>query len=653
MASLSQLAAAHGVATSYLAAGGRRVAVPEDAVAAVLDALGVPGAGETGAGTRPLLPPAIALSGLPGDGVPAPLRTLPEGTDLVVVTEDGQETPWRPRPPAHPSFPGLPPGYHTLLARAPGGRTARARLIVPPGPLPAPARRRFGLLTRLTALGSLRSWGRGDLVDLADLASWAGHTLGAGFLVVDPLHAAVPEDGPGRPGNRRYPDPVHLRIEDIPEFPYLAPEDRRRLEPVLAGAADLRRAALAQGTPGARDAVWALKRRALEILRAVPLSPGRRAAYHAYLAEQGQALEDHATWCALAELYGPDWRLWPPGLRDPRSPDTARARADHLERVDFHSWLTWLADTQLARVQRVARAAGMDIGLVHTLAPGAHPHGSEAWTAQGLLARGMSLGEPPGDDHPEGRDWGVPPWCPSALAGAGYEPWREPLAGVLRHAGGVRTGPLAGLYRQWWIPEGAPPDQGTYVTLDPRAVLAVLALEAHRAGALVLGELPPPGPEREAARRLGLTGVTDLAAAGPGLARAWDRGRGAPAARDGWPGDGLAAVTLDGRDPATARLAAPGASAWLDLFARLGLMPRGAGEERRLIAAHRFLARTPARLVGVWLADAAGPPPRRGGAATLEEITASPRAVALARAVREELGEGSPGVARRRRKGGR
>lgn len=137
-----------------------------------------------------------------------------------------------------------------------------------------------------------------------------------------------------------------------------------------------------------------LKREALELVHEVPLGPGRRAAYVDFLAEEGEALEDHATWCALAEAYGPEWQRWPVGLRDPRSPATARARGELMDRVDFHSRLAWLTDAQLATAQRSARDAGMAVGLVHDLAVGVHPGGADAWAQQEYFAAGMSVGAP-------------------------------------------------------------------------------------------------------------------------------------------------------------------------------------------------------------------------------------------------------------------
>jgi 4-alpha-glucanotransferase len=62
------------------------------------------------------------------------------------------------------------------------------------------------------------------------------------------------------------------------------------------------------------------------------------------------------------------------------------------------------------------------------------------------------------------------------------------LRTVLRHAGGIRVDHILGLFRLWWIPAGAGPEQGTYVYYDHEALLGILALEAQRAGAIVVGE---------------------------------------------------------------------------------------------------------------------------------------------------------------------
>ncbi|MFI7312067.1 4-alpha-glucanotransferase [Streptomyces hygroscopicus] len=571
--------------------------------------------------------------GLLADGSPAP-GPLPPLTDGPL--RDGALAKGAVAGGLLAGLAALPPGAHTLLAEAPDGRRATAPLIVAPDRMPLPPVRSHGFLVQLYSLLSARSWGMGDLGDLADLAAWSGRALGAGFVQINPLHAAVPgtpaaptDPSPYRPSSRRFPDPVHLRIEDVPEYAHLRGRARERADQLLEAAAALRRSVLREGALIDRDAVWALKREALELVRTVPLSPGRRAAYCDFLAERGQALEDHALWCALAETHGPEWRGWPDGLADPRSARTARARAEHLERTDFHCWLAWLTDTQLAAAQRAARDAGMDIGLVHDLAVGVHPSGADAWALQDVFASGMSIGAPPDAFTSRGQDWGLPPWRPDALAATGYAPYRDLLSGLLRHAGALRIDHVMGLFRLWWVPEGREPAEGCYVRYDAEAMLGVLALEAHRAGAVVIGEdlgTVEPGVREELERR-GVLGTSvmwfERAYREPGAAR--------PLSPEEWRTDCLATATTHDLPSTAARLTgdhvelrhrlgllsrplaeeraadAIEVAEWLTLLGRLGLLPEGPGDEEAAVTAvHRFLLRTPARLVGVWLPDAVG-----------------------------------------------
>ncbi|MFI0880210.1 4-alpha-glucanotransferase [Streptomyces eurythermus] len=680
---LARLAGLHGVATSYRPAPDRTVQVPASAVIAALAALGVDASGPDAVRaalaarehelSERLLPPVVVRWA--GAEPPAALTGLPAGTVLRVVTEEGED---------REGTEGLPPGVHRLTATAPDGRTGEAYLVVAPDRLPAPPGRSYGLMVQLYSLLSHRSWGMGDLADLAELAGWAARTAGAGFVQVNPLHAAVPgaptDPSPYRPSSRRFPDPVHLRIEDVPEFAYAG--DRERLSGLLERAGRLRVAVLEKGALIDRDAVWELKREALEAVLAVPLGPGRQAAYDAFRAAHGQALVDHATWCALAEAHGPDWHGWPDGLRDPRSAATARARAELAGRVEFHTRLAWLTDGQLRAAQRAAREAGMPVGIVHDLAVGVHPGGADAWAQQDVFAAGMSIGAPPDAFNARGQDWGLPPWRPDRLAATGYAPYRELLRALFRYAGALRIDHVMGLFRLWWVPAGSPPTEGTYVHYDADAMLAVLALEADRAGAVVIGEdlgTVEPGV-REALQRRGVLGTSVL-----WFERDWE-GDGRPLPPERWRADCLATATTHDLPPTAARLtgdhvelrdrlglltrpaaeeragATADAAEWLALLGSLGLLdltaagPPGSDEEEEIRAVHRFLLRTPARLIGVWLPDGVGD--RRpqnlpgtwdeypnwrlpladpyGRPVPLEELVASPRLRGLLDVLRED-----------------
>jgi 4-alpha-glucanotransferase len=673
---LGRLAGRYGVATSYRPAPGTVVDVPADTVIAVLAALGVDASTPNAVRealdayerqqARNLLPRCVVLR----SGQRPSLPDLPRGTALRL-----DDQPWDPAAPAPPT------GEYVLRADAPDGRTAASRLIVAPDRLAGPPGRTYGFMAQLYSVLSSRSWGMGDLGDLADLAAWTGRVLGAGFLQINPLHAAVPgrptDPSPYRPSSRRFPDPVYLRVEEIPEYAYLDPGDRDRVAGLLARAAELRTAVLEEGALIDRDAVWEIKREALALVGRVPLSPGRRAAYGDFLAEQGRALDDHATWSMLAELHGPDWHTWPAGLRDPRSVQVARARSEHQDRVDFHRRLVWLTDSQLAAAGRAARDAGMGIGIVHDLAIGAHPSGSDAWALQDTIAGGMSVGAPPDAFSSRGQDWGLPPWRPDALRATGYAPYRDLLRGALRHAGALRIDHVMGLFRLWWIPEGQAPTEGTYVSYDAEAMLGVLALEAHRAGAVVIGEdlgTVEPGV-RETLSDRGILGTSVL-----WFERNYDEG-GAPLPPQTWRANCVATVASHDLATTAARLTgehvalrhrlglltrpladeqsddAAEVAEWLALLVRLGLLAEGGDEEAVITAVYRYLACTPAKMLGVWLPDGVGDrrpqnlpatwdqypnwrlpvADAQGRAMSLEQLAVSPRLQALAQEVAARL----------------
>ncbi|MGW7450690.1 4-alpha-glucanotransferase [Streptomyces sp. NPDC054787] len=663
MDDLARLANLHGVATAYQPAADVTVEVPRATVATVLGTLGavtdtpedirVCLAEAEGQARGRLLPNVLVWWA--GSPPPDELAALPAGTRIRVeleeaAEEEGAEVVEGVSGPHGPLPEGLPLGVHRIAVTTPDGRTAEATVILAPDRAPAAPERAHGLLVQLYSLLSEDSWGMGDLGDLAELARWAGRTHGAGFIQVNPLHAAVPgtptDPSPYRPSSRRFPDPVHLRIEDVPEYAHCP--DRAALAALAARGGELRREVLEKGALIDRDAVWALKRAALELLYAVPRTPEREAAYAAFRAAQGPALDRHAAWCATA------------------------AGEDPGERADFHRWLVWLTDAQLAAAQRAAREAGMAVGIVHDLAVGVHPDGSDARTGC-LHARGISVGAPPDAFNARGQDWGLPPWRPDVLAATGYAPFRSLLRGVFRYAGALRIDHVMGLFRLWWIPEGTPPAGGTYVRYDGEAMLAVLVLEAHRAGALVIGEdlgTVEPRVRQELARR-GVLGTSVL-----WFERDWD-GDGGPLAAAAWRADCLATATTHDLPPTAAKLAgghvelrdrlglltrpaeeerahdAADTAEWLELLDRLGLETKG--EEAAVQALYAFLLRTPARLVGVWLPDAVGdrrpqnlpgtsdqypnwrlPLADAGGRPlTLEELAASPRANALLEAVRE------------------
>jgi 4-alpha-glucanotransferase len=533
----------------------------------------------------------------------------------------------------------LPLGYHTLRARSDGEESATT-LIVTPAWLGVPERmgehRVWGLTTQLYSVRSARSWGVGDLADLADLAAWSARQ-GAGFVLVNPLHAAEPmppmEPSPYLPTSRRFGNPLYLRVEQIPEYGYLPAADRAKVEAL--------REELQDRLDGVdlidRDSSWEPKLAALRLVHAVPRSAGRELAFQTYREREGAGLADFATWCALAQAHGLDWTAWPEPLRHPRSPAVAAFRAEHAAEVDFQCWLQWVLDEQLDATAAATRRAGMVLGVLHDLAVGVHPRGADAWALQDVLAVGAQVGAPPDAFNQVGQNWSQPPWRPDRLAELAYAPFRDLVATIVRHAGGVRVDHIIGLFRLWWIPEGNPPHAGTYVYYDHEAMVGILALEAHRAAALVVGEdLGVVEPSARAyLRERGILGTSVL----------WFEfdyhGDGRPLRPEAWREYCLASVTTHDLPPTAGYLAgdhirlrdslglltrplaeelaadAAQRDAWLaELRSRRALGPdagegsaaegSAAAEEQIVAALHRYLTWTPSRLVGVALSDMVG-----------------------------------------------
>jgi 4-alpha-glucanotransferase len=648
---LRELAADHGVAVEYWDWRNQHVVVPDATLVAVLSALGVEAstpeacaaalAERRTAPWRRVLPPYLVLRRGEHRGVDVHV-TAGQSVDVWITLEDGSyhsnltQLPNNAAPreidgrwvgEASFAVPGdLPLGYHRLHAYSEGERHETS-LMVTPRWLGLPERigdrKLWGLATQLYSVRSRRSWGVGDLTDLADLAVWSAAEHDAGFVLVNPLHAAesMPpmEPSPYLPTSRRFANPLYLRIDRIPEYARL--DGPRRAAVDRVGAELDNRSPLID-----RDAAWTAKRAALELLHRAGREPGRDIAYRAYCRREGPALADFAAWCALGEVYGADWHAWPEQYRHPRSPRVAEFAAAHESEIDFHRWLQWLLDEQLADTQGVARRAGMPLGIVHDLAVGVSPTGADSWSWQDEMARGITVGAPPDAYAQTGQDWNQPPWRPDRLAEHAYAPFRELIATALRHSGGLRVDHVIGLFRLWWIPAGAGPTAGTYVRYDHDAFIGILALEAARAGAVIVGEdLGTVEPwVRDYLRERGILGTSVL----------WFEfdydGGGGPLAPERWREYCLASVTTHDLPPTAGYLAGDHVRlrndlglltrsldeelatdrveqrAWLDAMRERGLLADDADRDATVLALHRALAFTPARLRCLALTDAVG-----------------------------------------------
>ena len=662
---LGELADRFGISTQFYDWKGRHTQVGEQTVIAILAEFGVDASTPERARAaaqrvrddhwRRIVQPCVVLrAGQEGRvdvhvpaGAPVSLRIVGEdGNDHLPWQVDN----WNPDRPidgrmigeATFGIPGnLPLGYHELIvtigthdadgSAADGGihTTATSTIIVTPNRVGLPRRmgasRVWGYAAQLYSVRSHHSWGLGDLTDLADLCTWSA-SQGAGYLLTNPLHAAEVagrmEPSPYLPSSRLFVNPIYIRPELIAEYHDLDQYDASLIESLRTTTLDDDPQALLD-----RDRTWQAKSQALELIHRVDMSASRRMAFTAFRVARGRRLEDFATWCLLSELHGSDWHDWPAELHDPHGAAVARVRREHADRIDFHMWLQWIADQQLSTAQSSGTDAGMPVGLICDLAVGVNGSGADAWMLNGLFAREMNVGAPPDPFNQAGQDWGQPPMRPDVLEQMAYAPLREMVSNALRHAGGVRIDHIMGLFRLWWVPKGLGPRHGAYVRYNHEAMVGVVALEAYRAGALVIGEdlgtVEPWVRDHLASR--GILGTSIMwFETGPD---------GRPRQPQQWREHAMSSVTSHDLPPTSSYLRGD----HVELRDRLGLLTESVDEEREnarreretwlaslrqqgvleadeddpeqvTLAMHTLLTRTPSKVINATLTDAVGDP---------------------------------------------
>ena len=342
----------------------------------------------------------------------------------------------------------------------------------------------WGFSAALYGLRSKRNLGVGDYRDLADAAEQMAR-LGADFIGINPVHArgtAGDSFSPYSPTCRTALEPGHIAPDAVPGFES-SPAVRRLLETHTA-------CLKVEKTGGLLD-YEAHERRQREVLealfRATIEADGPAAAdLAAWRQGPGRALEWFAVFEAIAGVHAPDWRAWPEALRAAGSPEVRRFAFENERSVRYHAWLQWLAGRQLADARAAARDAGMAFGLYLDLAAGVHPGGADTWAFPACFARGVSLGAPPDAFSPDGQTWNLAPFSPPGLRAAAYEPFVRMLRAAMAHAGILRIDHVLGLDRGFWIPDSGAP--GGYVRYPLEPLLALVRIEAARAGCIVAGE---------------------------------------------------------------------------------------------------------------------------------------------------------------------
>ncbi|MGQ0751562.1 MAG: malto-oligosyltrehalose synthase [Betaproteobacteria bacterium] len=544
-------------------------------------------------------------------------------------------------------------GYHKLELGVPAEsfapRAAMVLIVAPQRcylPQAVTEGRVWGPVVNLYGLRSRRNWGIGDFTDLRALVEIAA-TSGAHAIGVNPLHALFPHDAehasPYSPSSRLLLNLLYLDAEAVPEFADCMPARERVQDRSFQDTLrSLRSADRVEYAETAR-----LKLEVMDLLyahfRERHLGQGteRERAFRDFQNAGGETLHRAALFHALQEeLHRRDnsawgWRTWPVQYRDPGSSAVAQYERDHVERIEYYGYLQWNAHQQLAAAGQRAYELHLGVGIYLDLAVGADPGGSETWSRQSIHAENVTIGCPPDEFGPTGQNWGMPPLLPERLRETAYAPFVALLRANMQHAGALRIDHVMGLVRQFWLPAGTSPENGGYVSYPSDDLFGVLALESERNRCMViaedLGTLPPGLAERLrendilSYRLLYFQREPDGAFTAPANypphALAAVSTHDLPTLRAYWFGRDLdlrARLNLFPNETVRGRQLVERAQARAQLLLALqreGLLPDGITADplsaadmstELMLAVHRFLARTPARLLMVQPEDVFG-----------------------------------------------
>ncbi len=328
--------------------------------------------------------------------------------------------------------------------------------------------RSAGLVVPLFSLHTHRSWGIGDISDLARCERWLrrGGLRSIQLLPVGTLPAG--ETSPYSALSGMAIDPIYIALDEADDFKALGGEVRLPLADQIA----LRSA---RNSPHvAYTTVRQVKESALRLafslfwdvdwVRTTP----RAGAFAAFASWEDWWLGDYALYCALRGQHGDrPWSQWPEPLRDrdPAALDAARRELDR--EILFHQYVQWLADEQWER----AREQLGEIRLFGDFPFMVSTNSADVWASQHLFRFDRTVGTPPDAFSETGQDWGLPVYRWDVMH-ADNDRWlRQRARRMSRMFDGYRVDHLVGFFRTYSRPLGA-----TLGSFDPAEEDAQIAL---------------------------------------------------------------------------------------------------------------------------------------------------------------------------------
>lgn len=370
--------------------------------------------------------------------------------------------------------------------------------------------RHAGVIVPLFSMPSTRSWGIGDIGDIAAMASWL-RTAAQDVLQLLPVsEMARGQRSPYSAMSAMAIDPIYITVPALADFQALGGEQELPAE-ARATLADLRRAPRIQ-----HAAARALKETALRaafdrfLETAWRRSSARAGELGRYITEQAWWLDDYALFRALHHTNeGVPWQQWETGLRDRDAAALESARQRLAHEILYRQYLQWVADDQWQQARRMAAP----VALFGDFAFMVDTDSADVWARQREFRLDATVGAPPDAFSETGQNWGLPGYDWDVQAVGGFEWLRQRARRTAALVDGYRIDHLVGFFRTYMWPRGAA--QGAFTPGEEAEQLALgerLLSIFKEAGAYVTAEDLGTVPDfvRAALARAGIPGYKVL-----------------------------------------------------------------------------------------------------------------------------------------------
>ena len=310
--------------------------------------------------------------------------------------------------------------------------------------------RRAGLLIPLFSCASTKSWGIGDIGDIAPITAWIS-SAGLGVLQLLPINEMAPgQQSPYSAISAMAIDPIYIRVPEVEDFDAnggessLTAGDRDRL--------DRARRAPRVDYGAVRHLKYTALRAAFDRFYATEWTRDTRRAgeLKRFAADQSWWLDDYSLFRAIHHREDErPWTTWPEDLRRRDAAALDRARHDLARDLVFHQYLQWIASAQW---QEARRAAGR-VQIFGDLPFMVDADSADVWSRQHEFSLDVTIGAPPDAFSATGQDWGTPIYRWDEIARGGFA-W--PRARARRSADlydGYRVDHLVGFYRTYGNPK--------------------------------------------------------------------------------------------------------------------------------------------------------------------------------------------------------